>query len=136
MGGSVKDCVRTWRIVGKCIVCDKIANPTHCPAVGGFYCGRHCPFCTPGKEKHDIEGNQTEAGAGVDEVTGYRPGEALMVQSTADCMRSRNDRHARQCDVCGRPPSQLHVPLRRRGVFCAQYYPSCATVEPAMPPAA
>jgi hypothetical protein len=61
-------------------------------------------------------------GAGSLGSRGCRPGEALRAESSKVCMRVANGgKAARACDTCGERPTTLHVPLRRRGVFC----PSC-----------
>jgi hypothetical protein len=64
-------------------------------------------------------------GAGTLGTGGYRPGDGL-AESQRFCLRVRNEgRDARECDQCGNTPALLHVPLRRRGAYCASCCVEC-----------
>ena len=61
-------------------------------------------------------------------------GDGLIPGGPAGCMRTRGSH--RHCDTCGREAEPAHIPVKRRGVFCAVHCPCCSAITTPVPPAA
>ena len=49
-------CFRTRRVAASCRTCGVRPEVVHCPlTIAGFFCGEHCPACTPAPKQPEVE---------------------------------------------------------------------------------